>query len=48
MFVDVFDFYDFDLSTVRGKRLITNLNGNHAEYIAPIFDGSVIEIYWEK
>lgn len=47
-FVDVFDFYDFDLSTVRGTHLVTNLNGSHAEYIAPIFDGSVIEIYWEK
>ncbi len=48
LFVDIFDFYEFDLSTVRGTRLITNLNGAHAEYIAPINDGAIIEIYWEK
>ena len=48
IFVDIFDFYPFDLSTIQGKRLITNINGEHAEYIAPIYDGAVIEIYWEK
>ena len=48
MFVDVFDFYDFDLSTVRGKKLVTNIDGKHADYIAPIYNGSVIEIFWEK
>lgn len=47
-FVDIFDFYDFDLSTVRGSRLITNINGHHAEYIEPLYDGAVVEIYWEK
>ena len=47
-FVDIFDFYDFDLSTIRGKRLITNVNGHHAEYVEPIYDGTVVEIYWEN
>lgn len=47
-FVDVFDFYEFDLSTVRGTRLVTNVNGSHAEYVQPLQDGAVIDIYWEK
>lgn len=48
MFVDIFDFYYFDLSKVGGTRLITNINGRHAEYVAPLHDGDVIDIYWEK
>lgn len=47
-FVDIFDFYPFDLSSVRGKRLITNINGQHAEFIASLQDGDTIDIYWEK
>lgn len=47
-FVDIFDFYPFDLSSVRGKRLITNINGQHAEFIAFLQDGDTIDIYWEK
>lgn len=47
-FVDVFDFYNFDLSKVGGTRLVTNINGRHAEYVAPLHDGDMIDIYWEK
>lgn len=47
-FVDIFDFYPFDLSSVRGSRLITNINGQHAEYIASLQDGDTVDIYWEK
>lgn len=47
-FVDIFDFYPFDLSSVRGTRLITNINGQHAEFIASLQDGDTIDIYWEK
>ena len=48
MFVDVFDFYPFDLSTVRGKRLITNIDGSHAEFIQTLHEGAVVDIYWEQ
>lgn len=47
-FVDIFDFYSFDLSTIRGTRLVTNVNKEHAEYIQPIYDGDIIDLYWEK
>lgn len=46
--VDVFLFYEFDLSTPKGPSVITTLNGVKAEYTTPIHDGDVIEIYWEK
>lgn len=48
VFVDIFDYIDFDLSTVRGQTLITNVNGKKAEYMEPLYDGAVIEVYWEE
>ncbi len=46
-FVDIFDFYDFDLSKMRGKRLITKINGHDAEFVETIYEGSIVDIYWE-
>lgn len=48
IFVDVFEFYDFDLSTPRGRAVITKLNGNPAPYAAVLSDGDEIQIYWEE
>ena len=48
VFVDVFDYIDFDSKTVQGKRLVTTIDDKNAEYMEPISDGAVIEIYWEK
>ena len=48
VFVDIFDYIDFDLSTVQGKTLITNIDGKKAEYMEPLHDGAVIEVYWEE
>ncbi len=46
-FVDIFDFYEFDLSVMRGKKLITKINGHDAEFMETIIEGSIIDIYWE-
>lgn len=48
IFVDVFDRIDFDLSRLRGKGIVTTLNGRPAQYMEPIHDGDVIEIYWQE
>ncbi len=48
VFVDIFDFYPFDLKNVQGKFLVMTLNGNPAEHFSPITSGDVLEIYWEK
>jgi cell division protein FtsA len=48
VFVDVFDKIDFDLSRPRGRGIVTTLNGRQAEYMEPIRDGDVIEIYWQE
>ncbi|MGM9973845.1 MAG: cell division FtsA domain-containing protein [Clostridiaceae bacterium] len=47
VFVDIFEFYSFDLSAPKG--LITlELNGAPAEYYAPLKDGDNLSIYWRE
>ena len=48
VYVDVFNFIDFDLSKPQGSRVETLLNGREAQYMEVIKDGDVIEIYWRK
>lgn len=48
VFVDVFSFIDFDLKASGGRAIVTNLNGRGAEYMEPLHDGDVIEIYWKN
>lgn len=47
-FVDIFDFYPFDLTKAGGSELITTVNGANADFMGPIFDGNIIELYWTK
>lgn len=47
-FVDIFDYFDFDLKTVRGSRLITNIDGHRAAFIEELHDDAAIDVYWEK
>lgn len=47
VYVDVFDYIDFDLSKRLGSGIVTTLNGKPAEYLKEINTGDVIEIYWE-
>lgn len=46
VYVDVFDFIDFDLSKPQGKSIITNLNGRSAGYTEILHEGDVLEIRW--
>ena len=50
VFVDVFDYIDFDLGTsaAAGRSIVTNLNGRPAQYMEPLSEGDVIEIYWKN
>lgn len=47
IFVDVFDYIHFDLTRPQGHGIITNVNGEPAQYMNPIHDGDIIEIYWK-
>lgn len=48
IFVDVFEFANFDTMKSSGKALITKLNGQPAEYTTPIKAGDNLEVYWEN
>lgn len=47
IFVDIFNYIDFDLSKPKGS-IVLKLNGRDAGYTDPIKDGDVIDIYWQK
>lgn len=47
VYVDVFDYIDFDLAQRQGSGIVTTLNGAPAEYLKEINTGDNIEIYWE-
>lgn len=48
VFVDVFEYINFDLGDSRGRNIVTLLNGQSAEYVAVLKHGDVIDIYWEE
>lgn len=47
MFVDIFDYIDFDTSKVRGGGIATLVNGKDAQYTQEIHNGDKIEVYWK-
>lgn len=46
VFVDIFDYIDFDLQAGNGRNILTTVNGRPAEYMAPLHGGDVIIIRW--
>lgn len=48
IFVDIFDFYDFDLKASAGRAVITKLNGRNAQFAAVLADGDEIELGWQE
>ena len=48
VFVDVFDYIDFDLTRPQGSGIVTTLNKQPAQYMETLKHGDVIEIYWKK
>lgn len=48
VYVDVFDYINFDLSRSAGRVIVTTLNGRPAEYMETLNDGDIIEIYWKE
>lgn len=45
--VDLFDFYDFDLSKPKGN-VVLKLNGVSCNYMSHIKDGDLVDLYWEE
>lgn len=48
IFVDIFDFYAFDLNAGNGRAIITKLNGENAQFTAVLKEGDRIELAWKE
>ena len=48
IFVDVFDYIDFDLSQPNGRSIVTQLNGDTPDYMQQLHEGDRIEVYWKE
>ncbi len=47
IFVDILDFYPFDTMNARGMELVMTLNGMPCEFVSPVHDSDIIELYWK-
>ena len=47
VFVDILDVYPFDVSASHGETVVMQVNGEKAEFVTPVFDGDVIDLYWK-
>lgn len=47
IFVDIFDFYPFDLTKAKGNELVRTLNGEQADFTSPLKEKDMIELYWK-
>ena len=48
IFVDIFEFIDFDLADSRGRAIVTKVNGDSAGYMQPLYSGDEVEIFWKE
>lgn len=48
IYVDVFEYIDFDLSKPQGRAVVTKLNDRNAIFNEPIKAGDKIEIFWDR
>jgi len=46
-FVDILDFYPFDVSTAHGQTVVMQINGEKAEFTSPLNGGDIIDLYWK-
>lgn len=47
IYVDVFQYIDFDLSRPQGKSVETLINGRKAQYTEPLSNGDRLDIFWK-
>lgn len=48
IFVDILDYYAFDMTVARGTSLVLKVNRQPAEFSSSIVNEDVIDIYWEE
>ncbi len=46
--VDILDFYDFDVKTAHGSRVVIKVNGSVSNFTTGVSRGDFVELYWEE
>ncbi len=46
-FVDILDFYPFDISQAHGQTVVMQINGEKAEFTSPLAAGDIVDLYWK-
>jgi len=46
-FVDILDFYPFDVSQAHGETVVMQINGEKAEFTSLLSKGDIIDLYWK-
>lgn len=46
-FVDILDFYPFDVSAAHGDTVVMQINGEKADFTSPLQDGDSVDLYWK-
>ena len=47
VFVDILDFYPFDVSVAHGETVVMQINGEKAEFTTKVNTGDIIDLYWK-
>ncbi len=47
VFVDILDFYPFDVSVAHGETVVMQINGERAEFTTKVNTGDIIDLYWK-
>ena len=48
VFVDIFDYINFNLLEARGRMIMTEVNGQNAQYTQVLHPGDDIKVYWKE
>lgn len=46
--VDILDFYEFDVKTAHGSRVVIKVNGSVADFTTGVARGDFVDLYWEE
>ena len=47
VFVDILDFYPFDVTVAHGETVVMKINGERAEFTTKVNTGDIIDLYWK-
>lgn len=48
IFIDIFNYIDFDLNRAQGRNIVLRLNGRQAAFTDIVKNGDTIDVYWTK